>query len=944
MVRLLRQQRLWTVVLPALLILAVGAASFYRQVDATRPSLGVEWAQSPAGPVVAQVEPAGPAARAGLREGDRLRAAGGRPVPSALDANQLAWHCDPGRPIKLSVQGSSGVERELALEPDWVRQEEPYSYLALVGLAFWVSGLFIALRWPDIRGGKIYAALAASLFVTLTYKATGTADTLDWVIEWSDLLAGSLVPGLLLHFGIAVTKRTLSLRRPVLLLSYALTLGLVLSAIWLSPVGLGGAYRFQRPLQAVELWDRLVFLYLGLSLLGTVTLLAKSSLRSSSSLHRGQMRWLLWGLASGLGPFMLFYALPWALGADALPAWAQFLAVAPMLLVPAACTAALARYRLQDLDLLLLRGLTEVAAVFGTFAVLAAAIYLLRQGVSGWLSLSHSATRYVAFLAAAIAYPQLRALTKIGVEKAFYRKRYSYRTTLLDWARELNSETDLTSLLEHLRSRVCQTLDVPAAEVLVRSEELGFQSLQAAAAGGALELNGDLLQQLERNACVPLEEGQLPGLSWARHLFSMKVKGRLRAVLAVAERESPAEPLTTEDRVLLGTLAAHTGTAIEAARLVQEVRHRAEEIERLHARQARILESSAVGLLLLDGEGGILAWNRALEEMYGLGRSEAIGHRLGEVFPLHVARRIQNEGSRSLRPEGTRIFRLSLTNRKEERLHVNIAISPADDAGASDGARVVSFDDVTGLVKLEEQMLQQERLAALGLLAAGVAHEINTPLTGISSYAQLLLEHGQQHDQRREMLEKIDGQARRASRIANSLLDLARPERTTFGLIDLNEAIAEILQLFRPQIQGAGIELQARLEAGLPPILGHKGKLQQVLLNLLLNARDAIGDKGHVRVDTRRRDDVVVLEVSDDGAGISDDDLPRIFDPFFTTKSRGKGTGLGLSISYGIVQEHNGRIQVESSPGEWTRFCVELPSTRLPRMEQTARGVHESLG
>jgi PAS domain S-box-containing protein len=340
----------------------------------------------------------------------------------------------------------------------------------------------------------------------------------------------------------------------------------------------------------------------------------------------------------------------------------------------------------------------------------------------------------------------------------------------------------------------------------------------------------------------------------------------------------------------------------------------------------------------MDGEGRILAWNRALEEMYGLGRAEAIGRRLAEVFPLHVARRVQHESSYNLRPEGARIFRLSMTNRKGERLHVNLAISPAEEAGGGDGARVVSLDDVTGLVKLEEQMLQQERLAALGLLAAGVAHEINTPLTGIVSYAQLLLERGQGQDQGRgrEMLEKIDGQARRASRIANSLLDLARPERTTFGPVDVNEAIQEILHLFRPQIRGAGIELQAILECGLPPILGHRGKLQQVVLNLLLNARDAVGGGGSVRVETRHGSEGIVLEVSDDGAGISDDDLPRIFDPFFTTKSRGKGTGLGLSICYGIVQEHRGRIHVQSSPGERTRFSVELPSA--------VREAHEGLG
>jgi len=220
-------------------------------------------------------------------------------------------------------------------------------------------------------------------------------------------------------------------------------------------------------------------------------------------------------------------------------------------------------------------------------------------------------------------------------------------------------------------------------------------------------------------------------------------------------------------------------------------------------------------------------------------------------------------------------------------------------------------------------MLQQERLASLGLLAAGVAHEINTPLTGISSYTQLMLDGD--GVPRRELLEKIEQQTERATGITRSLLNLARPEETVFEALDLNEAVSGVVQLFEPQIRRGPVELSLELSQRPLRVRGSKGKLQQVLLNLLMNARDAVGASGKIRVCTRFQEGLALLQVIDDGMGIPEDDLPRIFDPFFTTKSRGKGTGLGLSISFGIVEEHGGRLQALSSPGEMTQFCVELP-------------------
>jgi signal transduction histidine kinase len=216
----------------------------------------------------------------------------------------------------------------------------------------------------------------------------------------------------------------------------------------------------------------------------------------------------------------------------------------------------------------------------------------------------------------------------------------------------------------------------------------------------------------------------------------------------------------------------------------------------------------------------------------------------------------------------------------------------------------------------------------VGLLAAGVAHEVNTPLAVISTYAQMLAKQVSGDDQKSRLLEKIAKQTFRASEIVNSLLNFSRTSPTAFDELDLNRVVHESLTLIQHQMEKAGIRVQLDLEEELPFIKGNSGKLQQVFLNLFLNARDAMGPGGVLTVRTTRRGETVGIDVADTGHGIQPENLSRIFDPFFTTKGIRKGTGLGLSVTYGIVREHSGVIEVESQPGEGTRFHLEFPAAR----------------
>jgi len=254
---------------------------------------------------------------------------------------------------------------------------------------------------------------------------------------------------------------------------------------------------------------------------------------------------------------------------------------------------------------------------------------------------------------------------------------------------------------------------------------------------------------------------------------------------------------------------------------------------------------------------------------------------------------------------------------------------------------IVLIEDITRRVQLEEQLQISEKMASIGLLAAGVAHEVNTPLTGISSFTQMLLEGADPEDPKTRLLEKIERQTFRAAKIVNGLLNLSRPA-TSGGAeqspIDVNSVINDVLSLLEHQFTLHRIKVRKELCEEPVPVLGFEHKLQQVFLNLFLNAKDAMPRGGWLSISTRvDGGGRVVAEVSDTGSGIPNEYLGRIYDPFFTTKAIGQGTGLGLSITYGIVREHDGSIDCESVVGQGTRFLLEFPSATAGRAARAAQ-------
>jgi PAS domain S-box-containing protein len=409
------------------------------------------------------------------------------------------------------------------------------------------------------------------------------------------------------------------------------------------------------------------------------------------------------------------------------------------------------------------------------------------------------------------------------------------------------------------------------------------------------------------------------------------------AVLALGRKDTGAH-LNSEDVELLRTVAGQIATALENARLYRQLHLKALELDRLRTFNENILESLDDGLLVVNLNDRVVRWNSALRQMYGITGAEAVGRPIDELFEAAFVEAIRT--ARRDTPSGATLSRLPLKTRGADAtrtLIVNAAVVPlraSDGVDVTTVGTIVIIENVTTRVQLEEQLQISEKMASIGLLAAGVAHEVNTPLTGISSFTQMLLEGADPEDPRTRLLEKIERQTFRAAKIVNGLLNLSRPatqasnERTA---IDLNAVIADVLALLEHQFEMHRIKVRRELSEEPPVVLGMEHKLQQVFLNLFLNAKDAMPKGGWLSVRTRVEDQRVIAEVSDTGSGIPNEYLSRIYDPFFTTKIIGEGTGLGLSITYGIVREHDGSIDCESSIGQGTRFTLSLPPAVVRR-------------
>jgi two-component system NtrC family sensor kinase len=897
------------------------------------PDDGVAWLDTSHGAQAWKLAPNSPAAFAGVRPGDLLVAINGVRVDTQVQVTKRLWRAGLWTQVRYKlVRNGEEFETPLVTAP----AERPASienYTRVVGLIYLFIGLFIFIRrWNAPRAVHFFVFCLVS-FILFSFHYSGKLDTFDYEIYWAKIASLMLAPALLFHFALVFPERTEGTTRSLSKLALVYGPPAVLAFFHVSTAL--NALGFVPWLGSRVLLDKIEYSYLGIYFLAAAIVFYKSFREAPSGVLRQQLKWLTGGTLAGSLPFALFYVVPFVLDAVP-PAWTKFSSLS-LVLIPLCFGYAIIRYRLMDVDIIFKRGLAYTAATAAVASVYFALIALIAE-------ISHAQTTgpvggMIAIVIAAFLFQPFREWIQARLDRFFYRDRLDYRRTLIEFGRTLTNEVRFDPMLGSVMDRVSQTLLVDRLAIFMEdplqpgqmrlarsmgvrlSEPMDLSFLEPARpefARGALFFESPrAARDVSDSVRQTLEQLDL------NYFIPCRIREHTVAVLGLGKTVD-GDFLSSDDVELVQTIAGYVAVALDNAQLYTSLEQKALEIARLKDFSENIVESLNVGVLAVDLGGMVESWNTRMEQLFGVSRQEAVGHQLRALLPDELASEI---ASRRDEEQITGIYKQRL-HHQGKLLTLNVSITPLVSKSGDRIGRLMLFDDVTQRERMEEQMSQTEKLTSLGLLAAGVAHEVNTPLAVISNYIQMLAKQMPEGDPRQGIIDKIVKQTFRASEIVNNLLNFSRTSATELADIDVNRVVEETLSLVAHPLKTSQIQVVKQLGETLPAVRGSANKLQQVFLNLFLNARDAMPGGGMLEVRTTAHNGSVEVEVADTGAGIPREHIHRIFDPFFTTKANGRGTGLGLSVSYGIIKEHAGKIDVRSTPGKGTSFHVEFPAVR----------------
>jgi PAS domain S-box-containing protein len=953
-----------TVVLLALFTLAAivfASLNLVKDAEYQKPTDGIWWMEAHGGLEAQRVPADSPGEHAGIKPGDVLLAAGDHPTPRLASLVREWFRTGVYRRIDYTLL-RSGVRIDASVILIATDRSQ-YEGLRLVALVYLLIGLYVLFRrWTAPHATHFYVFCLAS-FVLYAFQYTGKLNSFDWMIYWGWIIAGALQPALFLHFALAFPedrgdRRGLTQHRWVLGLIYLPAI-VVIAMQALAFTLWSATERLSHRL------DQVAVGYLAAYYVLAAIVFFGHYRFTQDPLRRQQLKWLTRGTLLAVLPFTVLHVIPF-LADWPVPSILNKIAGLSLVFLPLTFSWAIVRYRLMDVDLIFKRGVAYTLATasliglyFGAVALAAEVIHKNLPSFGAWGLIA-------TIIITAQLFDPLKRAIQARVDRVFDRRRYDYRQTLIEFGRGLSSETDLDAVLASVNDRLTRTLLVSRVALFLDGPR-GHYALAAAKGLDAslLPVTGPAARALDLsflkfdsgrldfgrpNDTHPVEHGETGSHLFfenPRHALYLteseraaaaaldlhyylpcRVQQRTIAIVGLG-RTTSGDFLSSEDMELLESLASYIGIAIQNSRLYASLAQKASEYERLKEFNENIVESINVGILAIGLDETVESWNAQMEVMFAMPRVDVLNQPIGNIFPpefMAEFHRLKDE------PGVHNLYKFPLPMPTGETRTANIAIAPLVSRSFSVVGRIILVDDITTRMQLESQLAQAEKLSSIGLLAAGVAHEVNTPLAVISSYTQMLAKEVRGNERLAPLLDRITSQTFRASGIVNSLLNFSRTGSTEFSEIDLNTVIRDTLTLLEHQFKTASVRLDVNLKPELPRIVGNADKLQQVFLNLFLNAKDAMAAGGSLQVATEVNGRVGVL-IADTGAGIAPEHMQRIYDPFFTTKNepqegQRRGTGLGLAVTYGIIQEHAGRIQVESAIGRGTTFRLEFPAVR----------------
>jgi len=529
-----------------------------------------------------------------------------------------------------------------------------------------------------------------------------------------------------------------------------------------------------------------------------------------------------------------------------------------------------------------------------------------------------------AILMAGLLFKPLEGTIQRFFEKLFSRETFNFKRKLKELESSISSQRDLSSLSQNFLEIISRGFQLQAASLLIHFKNNLFYSLPGrdrlfltrnfiAALGSQEHLV--FLSTQEFGTKFPRDQAAMP----ADKLFQflpLKIGERLVGIVAMG-RKTDHSYLTVEDWDLMASIASPLALSVENAFLYSRLEEQLSELNLLKEFNENIIENINLGIMVVSRPNQVQVWNSFMEDRFRVRREDALRKRAAQVLGTELWNKLQ---AGAAEPHALRNITVTL---HEAEAFFDVYVSPLKEEGGSVSGRIFVFEDVTEKNHIQNQLITSEKMASLGLLSAGIAHEINTPLTGISSYCQFLLDNPR-GPENRELIGKMQDQVLRANKIIRTLLDFSRQKGQQAVPVSLNKVLDESQALVEHKLRKKNIRIRRESEFT-RTFHGFPTRLQQLFINLFINAIDAIDGEGWISISGEETDEQISVRFKDNGHGIEESKLEKIFDPFFTTKEVGQGTGLGLAIVYNIVKEHYGNIEAHSKVGRGTTFHITFP-------------------